>query len=69
MARWVSATVTVTAPDPVTVSGSVTVTEDELAALEQRYGGGVAVMARRLAEGSWSFSLVPGEPGEARRRD
>jgi hypothetical protein len=49
--------------------GSVTVTEDELVALEQRYGGGVAVAARRLAEGSWSFSLVPGEPAEGRRPD
>jgi hypothetical protein len=50
--------------------GTVTVTEDELAALEQRYGGGVAVTARRLDEGAWSFSLGPGEPqGDGRRPD
>ena len=50
------------------LGGSVTVTEDELAALEGRYGGGVAVTARKLAEGSWSFSLVPGEPPDPGRR-
>jgi hypothetical protein len=51
------------------VGGSATVTEDELAALEQRYGGGVAVTARRLSEGSWLFSLEPGEPQPVRRTD
>ena len=50
------------------LGGTVTVSEDELAALEQRYGGGVAVTARKLVEGSWSFSLVPGEPPSAARR-
>jgi hypothetical protein len=52
------------------LGGSVTVSEDELAELEARYGGGVAVTARRLDEGRWSFGLVPGEaPGDGRRVD
>jgi hypothetical protein len=52
------------------VGGAVTVTEDELAALERRYGGGVAVTARKLSEGSWRFSLGPGQaPGEEQRPD
>jgi hypothetical protein len=51
------------------VGGSVTVTEDELAALERRYGGGVAVTARRLDEGSWTFSLAPGGPTAGARSD
>jgi hypothetical protein len=50
------------------VGGSATVTEDELTALEQRYGGGVAVTARKLDEVTWSFSLVPGEPAADRPR-
>jgi hypothetical protein len=52
------------------VGGSATVSEDELAALETRYGGGVAVTARKLDEHTWSFSLVPGvPPGDPRRPD
>lgn len=44
------------------LGGSVTVAEDELAALERRYGGGVTVTASRLADGSWTFGLAPGQP-------
>jgi hypothetical protein len=52
------------------VGGAVTVTEEELSAIERRYGGGVAVTARKLSEGSWQFSLVPGAaPGQERRPD
>jgi hypothetical protein len=48
------------------VGGSITVSEDELVELERRYGGGVAVTARKLSEGSWSFSLVPGRTSDRR---
>ena len=51
------------------LGGSATVTEDDLKALEQRYGGGVAVTAQRSAEGSWSFSLAPQPPEPTRRPD
>jgi hypothetical protein len=51
------------------LGGSATVTEDELAALEARYGGGVEVTARRPVEGTWSFSLAPGRPGPERPLD
>ena len=51
------------------LGGSATVTEDELAALEERYGGGVVVTASRPVEGTWSFSLAPGPSGPERRLD
>jgi len=51
------------------LGGSVTVTEEELLALEARYGGGVVVTASRPVEGTWSFSLAPGRPATERPLD
>lgn len=44
------------------LGGTVTVSEIELAALSERYGGAVGVKARQVELGVYQLSLVPVKP-------